>query len=97
MSRYALVLTIVLCLIVVGVVLAQTQTAPLTTYVLRRGVMGSTSAETLEGDNHRLSAIVGQPVVGVSGAAGVYSLRHGYPQPFVPDGFGIYLPLIMKQ
>ncbi len=97
MHRYASAGAIVLCLIVVGAALAQAQTQTVTTYLVRRGVIGSASVEMLEGDNHRLSVVVGQPVVGVSSAEGAYSLRHGYPQPFMRGGLGICLPLIIKQ
>jgi hypothetical protein len=97
MSRFALGATIALCLAIVGVALAQALAQPATIYVVPRSVVGSASADTLEGNSYRLSAIVGQPVVGESNAEDAYSVRHGYPQPFAQGEFEVYLPLILKQ
>lgn len=80
---------IILILAVGSLVYAQVQQI----YILQRSVIGSTTANIMQGDGYNLNAIVGQPIVGQSSGIG-YSIMSGYPTiARIPK---IYLPIVLK-
>ncbi len=52
-------------------------------------------ATSTGGDRYALSGTIGQPDTGEM-TGGVYRLNGGFWQPARPDGYAVYLPMIMR-
>lgn len=85
-----LMLSAILLALLAGSAAAQRQG----TYLLQRSVIGSASSIPQSGDDYTLSAVVGQPVIGASSAAG-YALLSGYPEPAASET-SLYIPLVAR-
>lgn len=90
MLRNVVFVVITAILIVVGATLIYAQVQ---SYVLQRSVIGSTSADAMQGESYNLNAITGQPVVGRSSGTS-YKIVSGYLNP--AQAIQIYLPLVLR-
>jgi hypothetical protein len=86
-QRKLLLLALMLLLLSVGIVVAQSST----NYVLERSVMLSGGAS--ESANYSVSSVIGQPATDLGKSAN-YQLSAGFLQP--NSGSVIFLPIIVK-
>ena len=89
-QRKLLLLALVLLLISVGIVVAQSST----NYILQRSVM--ISGGSADSANYSVTSVIGQPATGVVDSSN-YRVSAGFLQPLQQgSGYSVWLPVILK-